>query len=130
MRALAQQIQADFENYKKQAIRRQTERSRAGERGAASSSCSRCSTRSSSRSRSSRPRPTTTSARASSSCSRELLGVLEKAGVERIDADGTPFDPTEHEAVLHEDGDGEPIVARRSCGPATGSRVACCDRRW
>jgi len=41
----------------------------------------------------------------------ELLGVLEKAGLERIDAEGKSFDPTEHEAVLQEDGDGEPIVA-------------------
>src|SRR5579884_2764090 len=31
----------------------------------------------------------------------ELLGVLEKAGLERIDAVGKPFDPAEHEAVLH-----------------------------
>jgi molecular chaperone GrpE len=30
----------------------------------------------------------------------ELLGVLEKAGLERIDARGKPFDPAEHEAVM------------------------------
>jgi molecular chaperone GrpE len=30
----------------------------------------------------------------------ELLGVLEKAGLERIDAKGKPFDPAEHEAVM------------------------------
>ena len=29
----------------------------------------------------------------------ELLGVLEKAGLERIEAEGKPFDPNEHEAV-------------------------------
>jgi molecular chaperone GrpE len=41
----------------------------------------------------------------------ELLGVLEKAGLERIDAHGKPFDPAEHEAVMHvEVGDGEPGV--------------------
>ncbi len=40
----------------------------------------------------------------------ELLGVLEKAGLERIDAEGKPFDPKEHEAVMQEDGDGEPVV--------------------
>lgn len=42
----------------------------------------------------------------------ELLGVLEKAGLERIEAVGKPFDPAEHEAVMHvenEDG-GEPGV--------------------
>ena len=41
----------------------------------------------------------------------ELVSVLEKAGLERIEAEGRPFDPNEHEAVLHEDGDGEPVVA-------------------
>jgi molecular chaperone GrpE len=38
----------------------------------------------------------------------ELLGVLEKAGLERIEAHGQPFDPNEHEAVMHvEAPDGE-----------------------
>jgi molecular chaperone GrpE len=41
----------------------------------------------------------------------QLMSVLEKAGLERIDADGSPFDPNEHEAVLQDDGDGEPHVA-------------------
>ena len=41
----------------------------------------------------------------------ELLGVLEKAGLERIEAHGKPFDPEEHEAVMHvESDDGEPGV--------------------
>jgi len=37
----------------------------------------------------------------------ELLGVLERSGLERIDALDQPFDPNEHEAVMQEDGDGE-----------------------
>jgi molecular chaperone GrpE len=37
----------------------------------------------------------------------ELLGVLERAGLERMDALDAPFDPNEHEAVMQEDGDGE-----------------------
>ena len=42
----------------------------------------------------------------------ELLGVLEKAGLERIAATGVAFDPNVHEAVLQEGGpDGEPVVA-------------------
>ena len=41
----------------------------------------------------------------------EMLGVLEKAGLSRIEAEGKPFDPKEHEAVLQEDGDGEPVVS-------------------
>jgi molecular chaperone GrpE len=42
----------------------------------------------------------------------ELVNVLEKAGLERIDATGVPFDPTVHEAVMQEGGaDGEPVVS-------------------
>ncbi len=41
----------------------------------------------------------------------ELVSVLEKNGLERIDTDGKPFDPNVHECVLQEDGDGEPVVA-------------------
>ena len=40
----------------------------------------------------------------------QLAAVLEKAGLERIDADGLPFDPNEHEAVMQDDGEGEPHV--------------------
>ena len=40
----------------------------------------------------------------------ELLGVLEKTGLSRIEAEGKPFDPNEHEAVLQEGGEGEPVV--------------------
>jgi molecular chaperone GrpE len=40
----------------------------------------------------------------------EFLGTLEKAGLERIESEGAPFDPNEHEAVMQDDGDGEPVV--------------------
>jgi molecular chaperone GrpE len=40
-----------------------------------------------------------------------LVGVLEKEGLERIDPVGAPFDPTEQDAVVHEDGDEGPLVA-------------------
>jgi molecular chaperone GrpE len=40
----------------------------------------------------------------------ELQGVLERAGLEMIDAVGEPFDPHEHDAVLQEPGDGDPVV--------------------
>jgi molecular chaperone GrpE len=40
----------------------------------------------------------------------ELSAVLEKAGLERIDAFDAPFDPNEHEAVMQDDGEGEPYV--------------------
>jgi molecular chaperone GrpE len=108
MRALAQQIQADFENYKKQMLRRQTEHlERANEvlveqllpvldsfelaMGALADADENV-------------------RKGVELVYAELLGVLEKAGLERIEAQGQPFDPNEHEAVLHEDGDGEPLV--------------------
>jgi molecular chaperone GrpE len=41
----------------------------------------------------------------------EFVSVLEKAGIERIDATVVPFDPNIHEAVLQEgDQDGDPVV--------------------
>jgi molecular chaperone GrpE len=40
----------------------------------------------------------------------EFVNVLERSGLQRIDASGAPFDPNEHEAVLQDDGDGEPHV--------------------
>jgi len=43
---------------------------------------------------------------------RTLLEILEKEGLERMAAEGEPFDPHLHEAVMHEPGDdGEPVVA-------------------
>ena len=42
-----------------------------------------------------------------------LTDVLTKEGLERIDPVGQPFDPNEHEAVSHEEGDGAdgPVVS-------------------
>jgi molecular chaperone GrpE len=37
--------------------------------------------------------------------------VLEKAGLSRIEAGGKPFDPNEHEAVMQDEGEGEPVVS-------------------
>jgi molecular chaperone GrpE len=39
-----------------------------------------------------------------------FLDTLERNGLERIDAHGALFDPNEHEAVQQDDGDGEPHV--------------------
>jgi len=41
----------------------------------------------------------------------QLVTVLEKHGLERMAADGTAFDPNEHEAVMSDDGPAEPAVA-------------------
>ena len=40
----------------------------------------------------------------------QLRDALERAGLVRIAAEGAPFDPEEHEAVMHEEGDGDPVV--------------------
>ncbi len=39
-----------------------------------------------------------------------LLETLRKDGLERIDAVGVAFDPQVHDAVAHEEGDGEQII--------------------
>lgn len=42
----------------------------------------------------------------------KLVDALKAEGLERIDAEGKPFDPVEHEALMQTgDGDGEPHVA-------------------
>ena len=41
----------------------------------------------------------------------KLTGILGSEGLERIDAEGKPFDPERHEALLQGDGEGEPFVA-------------------
>src|SRR5947209_9225956 len=41
----------------------------------------------------------------------QLMAALEKEGLERIDPVGKPFDPNEHDAVAHEEGDGDPVVS-------------------
>ena len=40
----------------------------------------------------------------------EFSSVMDRSGLERIEAKGAPFDPNEHEAVMQDDGDGEPHV--------------------
>ena len=40
-----------------------------------------------------------------------LLALLEREGLTRIHPEGKPFDPSEADAVAHEDGDGGPVVA-------------------
>jgi molecular chaperone GrpE len=108
MRALAQQLQADFENYKKQMLRRQTEHLERANEGLLEQLL-----------------PVLDSfelalgavATADDQVRKgvelvyaELVSVLDKAGLARIDALGQAFDPNEHEAVLQDDGDGEPVV--------------------
>lgn len=41
----------------------------------------------------------------------QLVLALEKQGLSVLNEPGVPFDPNVHEAVLHEEGDGEAVVA-------------------
>jgi len=108
MRALAQRVQADFENYRKRMLREQT----AMAERAAESLIEQL-------------LPVLDNfelALLSIDAADEkvrkgvelvyadFVAVLEKAGLERIATDGTPFDPEVHEAVMHVAGEGEPMV--------------------
>lgn len=110
MRALAQQIQADFENYRKQALRRETA---IVERASESLVEALLPVLDSFDAAVTQLPPDTDEGvrKGVELVFAQLVGVLERAGLERIESDGTPFDPNEHEAVLHEEGDGEPTVA-------------------
>jgi len=109
MRELAQRVQADFENYRKRMLREQTEKIERANDAFVEQLL-----------------PVLDSfdlAIASLADADEgvrkgvelayagLLDVLTKSGLERIDSLGQPFDPTEHEAVAQDDGDGEPVVS-------------------
>jgi molecular chaperone GrpE len=107
-RELAQRVQADFENYRKRMLREQTEKIERASESIVEQLL---------------PvldnfelaLPSLDSAdekvrKGVELLYTELVGVLAKAGLEPIDAQGKPFDPNEHEAVAQEDGDGEPVV--------------------
>ena len=122
-------VQADFENYRKRVLREQTVARRARHRAAGRGPppgprLVRRRARQPGR-QSTRPRPRRC-ATAWWASARSSSSVLEKAGLERIEADGAPFDPNEHEAVLQDDGDGRAARRRDHAHrlPAEGPRAA------
>jgi molecular chaperone GrpE len=107
-RELAQRVQADFENYRKRMLREQTEKIERANESLIEQLLPVLDTF---------ELALVNLADADEQVRKgvelvyaDLLGVLEKAGLERIDALGKPFDPHEHEAVAQEDGAGEPVV--------------------
>jgi molecular chaperone GrpE len=98
-------LQADFENYKKRMVRQQTEiLERAGE-DLATKLLPILDTIDLAKQHG--------AGEAVEQVAGTLTDVLTKEGLERIDPVGQPFDPNEHEAVSHEDGegaDGGPVV--------------------
>jgi len=109
LRALAQQVQADFENYRKRVLREQTavvERANESLLVALLPVLDSCEL-----ALSALDDADEKARKGVELVYAELLGALEKAGLERIDTDGKPFDPNVHEAVLQDGGDGDPVVA-------------------
>jgi molecular chaperone GrpE len=106
-------VQADFENYRKRVLREQTALvERATERLVADLLPVLDSFDGAVGSFGSADTPEAEKVRDGVLSIRAQLGtVLEKAGLERVDATGAEFDPNEHEAVMQDDGDGEPRVA-------------------
>ena len=108
MRALAQRVQADFENYRKRVERDQAQNA---ERGVAafvemllpvldSFELALLSL-------------DTADEKVRKGVElvyADFVAVLERVGLERIPTDGAAFDPEVHEAVIHDAGDGEPTV--------------------
>jgi len=99
-------LQADFENYKKRMVRQQTELlERAGE-GIVEKLLPVLDAIDLARQHN--------AGEGVEQIATALVDVLQKEGLERIDAVGAPFDPNEHEAVAHqpaEDGDDGQVVA-------------------
>lgn len=102
MKAVAQRVQADFENYRKRVMREQTSLAeRASETlveqllpvldnfGLALLSLDEADEK---------------VRKGVELVYADFLSVLERAGLQRIDTDGQPFDPEIHEAVAHEKG--------------------------
>ena len=103
-------LQADFENYKKRMVRQQTENLERANEALVEKLLD--------------PLDTFDLAVAHASgfeqAQAKLVEVLAKEGLERIGAEGAPFDPNEHDAVAHEPGE----------GPATVAEVMRAGYRW
>ena len=113
MRALAQRLQADFENYKKRMLREQTNAiERANERLLESLLPVLESFELAQRSIEAPDADVDKLRGGVLAAIRQLDEAVDKEGLERIDATGVAFDPHEHEAVMQDDGDGDPVVAQ------------------
>jgi molecular chaperone GrpE len=109
LRTLAQRVQADFENYRKRMLREQTEAINHANEGLLEQLLPVVDTFELALSQFGHADEKVR--KGVELVFSELVSVLEKAGLERIDDVGVAFDPNIHEAVLHEGGDGgEPIV--------------------
>src|SRR3954451_13128993 len=97
-------LQADFENYKKRMVRQQTEHLERAAEHLVDRLLPVFDTADLALAHSGGPGDATFDA--VQQVWSSLFDALSKEGLERIDPSGQPFDPTEHEAVMHEDGEG------------------------
>lgn len=108
MRALAQRVQADFENFRKRTLREQTalvEKANASLLGALLPVLDQFELAVDNLD------GTDDAVRKGVELAyANFVTVLEQAGLERIPTDGAAFDPEVHEAVMHDAGDGDPTV--------------------
>src|SRR5207302_2127203 len=101
-RELAQRIQADFENYKKRILKQQTEHLERAAETLVDKLLPVLDTF---------DLALAHGGEGLDQVQGQLMAALEKEGLERIDPVGKPFDPNEHDAVAHEEGEGEPVVS-------------------
>lgn len=97
-----QRLQADFENYRKRVIKQQAEAAERANEGLVIKLLDVLDTIDLAKEHD----PNESVIQVASA----LLDLLTKEGLERIDAVDQPFDPTLHEAVMHESGEGESRV--------------------
>ena len=101
-RTTLQQVQADFENYRKRMIKQQTETAERANEALIQKLLPVLDTIDLAK--------THEPSGSLEQIAVALLDVLSKEGLERIPAVEQPFDPTLHEAVAHEEGADEPRV--------------------
>ena len=126
LRGTAQRIQADFENYRKRDARAISPRSSSGRRERLVEAILPALDAFEMARRQSRRR------RREGAQGRRARGRRARrprssgTGLARIAELGVPFDPNQHEAVMQDDGDGEPRRRRRVAHRLRARRAACC----
>jgi len=108
--ATTQRLQADFENYRKRELRRQTDLVERASENIVEQLLPVLDSFELALANSGHDADSERLTKGIELVYAELRGVLERAGLEPIEALGEPFDPNEHEAVMQDDGDGEPRV--------------------
>lgn len=102
-----QRLKADFDNYRKRVARLQEEQAARAEAGLVQKLLPVLDNLDLALAHLVQDEPATEDARALAQARSQLLDVLAKEGLERVDATGVAFDPTVHDAVAHAPADAE-----------------------